>query len=258
MSTQRLIDVIMPQMPAGYAESTGNNSVLKLIEEGQEELCDTNSPLQIWKGTDNEGFPPYLTTVADTIDYEITAANLANVDAITINVDGTDRTVRCKKVLQIFIDISVFDFDYGLRYIGSPYVYYGRNPYSTKHTRLAVAPVPAKNWPAYESGPARVQFPEQPTVSAEKYFCEFVWEPTRLTAPTIPLSVPKRYERALEQYAVGTAQQRANGKPSDFLYGIAPSGEPTGFYNKWVPDYQLGEGLEGSLESPDETEMRVV
>jgi len=245
LSTKTLIDEIVPQVPDGYQRSTGNRSILKLIERGQDLLFDFDSPHMVYYATENQGFPPYLTTTAGTYRYEIKAENLTDISSLTIPLGGSTQTVRARRVLKVFVETT--NIDYTSRWIGEQYQYTWFNPYTTATSRVFVSDVPVRSYPATAQTPAYIMFSEDPGDSTEKYFVKFAWEPPRLTAETIPLAVPELYELALEDYVVGMVQYRANGKMSErlarFLYDRG-SDQPS-----WITQFR-SEMFVGATSAP--------
>lgn len=223
MSTKALIDRILPH--ASGWNRIGTRSILDLIQRGQDELWDYDSPSMRFISTDNKGFPPYLETTAGTYKYEITEANISAT--LSMNIGGTNYAVRAKNVIQIFVDVS--STDYNKRWIGEPFVHYYPNPYSTDISRTVVATVAHTAFPALENTAAYVIFKEDPGTETEKYFVEFTYETPRLTAETIPLSVPLVYETALRDYAMGEIQMLSNGKINEYQ---------TKFEQYWKPRFR--------------------
>ena len=222
MSTKSTVDRIAP-----YATNwarVGNRSILALMQEAQDELFDTDLKNLIWIDPENEGYPPYLNTTAETYQYSITAANLVGVSSITRSIGGTDRVVRARKVLRVFIDTTSGDYDYDKRWLGAPAIYRSQNPYSQQSTRISISSVPVDSYPALEGTTAYIIFKEDPGTTTDKYFVEFAWEPPRLTSESIPLAVPRLFENALEDYVFGKIQKYENGKTNDNL---------TKFYGYW-------------------------
>lgn len=222
--TRDLISRIIPH--ANGWTRVGNRSILKLIEQGQDELLDSLDERRIFISTDNEGFPPYLHTTAGTYRYEITSANLSATLAVTIG--GTSYSVRCKDIKRVFIDTSV-EYDYHHRWLGQPYIYSYVNPYTTTDERITVADVKVRSQPALENTTAYIDFMNDPDTTTDRYFCEFTWEAPRLTAETVPLILPTRFYRAMEDYALGRIQEYANGKTNEFMLR---------FNNYWVPEFR--------------------
>jgi len=226
MSTKSLIDRIVPFAP-GWNRSTGKQNILKLIEQGQDEYFEYDAPYMRYLGTDNEGFPSYLKTQDNVFKYDIIAANMSATSLVK-TIGGTDRAIRCRRVIKVFVDIS-YNTEYGIRWIGEPYVYYLQNPYTTNINRTMVADVPVDSYPALEDTPAYVIFKENPGTKDATYFVEFVWEPPRLTSENIPLAIPLGYEEGLEEYVLGYIQRRSHGKVSE---------PQMDFRNYWAPRFR--------------------
>lgn len=226
MSTKALVDRIAPYAK-GWSR-TGTKSILNLIEQGQDELIDFDSDYMIYIGTDNEGFPPYLTTTASTYKYEITIANLTNITSLVKNIGGTDRTIRCRQVIDVYIDVSSAN-DYNKRWMGRPAIHYYPNPYSVETERINVASVPVDSYPALEDTAAYIIFKEDPGTTTTTYFVKFAWEAPRLTSEQIPLAIPKHFEQALRDYVIGETQMLSNGKPNEFQMK---------FENYWKPRFR--------------------
>ena len=254
MSLQSLIDELEAIAPSGYQRSTGNRSLAKLIQDGLDELFEIEAPGRVWLRDVNTGFPPYLITVAGTQEYSITAANLYGVDTISIQYNGVEYPVRAYRVNSVFIDVTQYKYDYGRRWVGRPYVYYGTNNYSNAKTRLEVAEVPVSSYPAMENEPAKVVFREDPGSETQRYYCEFTWEHPRLDSESIPLMVPKRFERALFDYAMGTIQQRDNGRSSDYLDRFYVDNTAKG-WSSWLSQWK-SENRAGAQSEVNESELR--
>jgi len=221
MSTKSLIDYIKPR-----AKGWSRNSILSLIQEGQDMFFDYDSAYMHFVSTDNKGYPPYLLTTADTYRYNVVSANLSAT--LTKTIGGTDYDVRCREVVRVLVDTSV-DYDYNRTWVGEPFVWTFSNPYRTDTDRTMMAQIPINQSPALEDTSAYIEFLEDPGTSTEIYFIDFLWEPPRLTAETIPLVVPKLYEIALRDYVIGTIQLDENGKQSDRL---------TKFEQYWIPKFR--------------------
>ena len=224
MSTKALIDRVQP-FASGWSR-TGTRSLLTLAKQGQDMLFDYDSPYMHFIGTDNKGFPPYLTTVAGTYRYDITTANLSTTLAKTIG--GVSRNVRCREVAAIFVDTSE-NWDYTRRWIGEPYMWSFGNPYRASNDRTEFAKLPIHKEPALETTDAFIDFPEDPGASTDIYFVDILWEAPRLTAETIPLVIPELYEMALEKFMIGRIQELSSGQPS---------GQMKEFLDYWVPKFR--------------------
>lgn len=221
MSTRTLVDCIYSRinklpLKNEWTRNTGSLSILKLIERGQDELLEEAKKYQIWIGTENGGFPPYLKTVKGQHRYEITAANLSEVTAITVDVAGSPVVVKPKLVLKVFVDATHGCDDYGISQYNQSVPYHFHNPLSGNMNRLEILPVPVKAYEALESGNAYLDFLIDPGDTTKKYFCEFTWTAPRLTSESIPLVIPQRFESALEDYAVGCVLEYEQPVPSAY------------------------------------------
>jgi hypothetical protein len=208
MSTKTLIDDVMPQVREGYSRS-GIRSILSLIEKGQDKLFRYDGAQFRYLGTDNDGWVPYLKTVAGTYEYEITAANLANITALVRTINGIDYPIRARRAIRVFVDAT--NIDYTKRWIGEPYIFAWQNPYTTAFSRMEVADIPVDSWEATSDSSAKIIFKEDPGTADDKYFIQFCIEPPRLTSEDVPLLIPEYFEEALEDYVIGTIQKRENG-----------------------------------------------
>lgn len=215
-NTKRIIDLLQPFCP-GWERSTGTHNLLQLVQDALDQLFAFDAAGMHYRGTDNEGFPPYLTTVAGTEEYEITAANLTDVTTLTRTFGGVAYTVRAKTILRVFVDVTQQGVSFTNRWLGKPYNFHNENPFSNSRTRLWVSDVSCQKYPAYENTAARIMFNEDPGASTEKYFVDFTWEPMRLTAETIPLPIMPEFEQAIHDYVIGTVQKFANGQQNEHL-----------------------------------------
>lgn len=239
MSVTALIARMIP-----YAYGWSRPRILKLIEQGQDELRDFDHRDMAFIGTDNKGYPPYLITTATTYRYDLnTAANLS-CGAPTVTVGGTAYSVRLMKCRRVFVDVSVSDYDVSRKFLGQAYSYGFRNPYGSDPTRINIAEIPVNKQIALENTGAQVEFIEDPGTSTTTYFVDSTYEAPRLSSESIPLVVPSKYERALELYAIGRIQQYSNSRSNDALKE---------FYQFWKPDYEMliGSGASaGSNQTP--------
>jgi hypothetical protein len=224
LSVKTLIDELLPYCP-GYNRS-GVRGLLKLIQKAQDELFDFDGPMMQWVGTDNQGWPTYLKTVAGTYRYDMLAANMS-AGSIIMVMNGVTYNVRCRKVLKIFVDST--KTGYNQVWIGQPYLFSWQNPYSTVSTRINVADIAVNSTQALENTPASVTFQQDPGTQDAMYFVKFLWEPPRLDSEQVPLCIPKIYESALEDYVIGKIQTRQNGKMSERMMT---------FLNFWVPKFR--------------------
>ena len=241
MSTKALIDRVKPYAK-GFSR-TGTKGILNLVQRGQDLLFNEESDYMRFIPTDNQGFPAYLQTTDGEYNYNINSTTLAST--LQKSIGGTNRTIRCKRVLKIFVDTST-NYDFNRRWIGDPYVIGYNNPYRTSNDRIRVADIPCRNEPALENTEALVRFPDNPGTTTDIYFCDFIWEPPRLTAETIPLVVPTLYEEAIEDYVLGTIEKYSNGKTGErlmrFFTGDPRTGEPS-----WIEKFQTEMDMGASI-----------
>lgn len=208
MSTRTLLSKCYAQISAlnlknRWTRNTGSLSILKLIEKGQDELLNSAIQSQIWRGTGNQGYPPYLTTQNNVYRYEITPDNLTGVTDLTVNIGGANRVVRAKQVLRVFVDAAgISNSDYGITRLNqaAPY-HYGSSEGTTR--RLSVYKVPVESYEATENSVACIDFQINPGDSTQKYFVEFAWEAPRLSSEDIALVIPENFEEAIYDYVMG-------------------------------------------------------
>ncbi|MGA2091818.1 MAG: hypothetical protein ABSH16_00220 [Sedimentisphaerales bacterium] len=168
---------------------------------------------RIYRGTDNQGFPPYLKTVAGTYEYDIVAANLS-CGAIVKVINGTTYTFLADIIRRVFVDTTEGGYDDTITWMSQPALYADQNPYSLQSTRLVISEVAVASMPAVDDAPPHVTFPFDPGDANTKWFVEFLWKAPRLVSESIPLMVPTDFEMAIEDYVVGYMQAVANGAKS--------------------------------------------
>jgi hypothetical protein len=233
MSTQTLVTNIKK-----YAKGWSDPEILKLIQQGQDELfCDDALGMRFIGGS-NKGFPPYLKTVAGTFRYNISSANLS--EALSITIGGALRTILPNQVIAVFVDASTLN--YGDLETGEPYFY----QYGDSIERTVMEKVPVRSFPAAGDTPATVEFFEDPGTTTEKYFCEFTYLPPRLTGVTIPLYVPVEFERGLQDFAIGEIQALENGKYNEWQQKFETYWKPR-FVSKMSTGAQRTVGLSPNM-----------
>lgn len=218
----------------GWSRNSGQLSLLALLQEGQDELRDCDAKGLVWRGTENEGWPPYLTTVASTYRYSLSAAILSSVSSITKTINGTVYAVRPTRVRKIFIDTNS-NFDFDRHFMGEPYIYSFNNPFRTSDDRVEIAEIPVHIEVALENDLPVIEFPFDPGASTDLFFCEFFWEAPRLTAETIPICVPTKFYPALVDYVVGRVSQMDNGRSNERIEHFF-NGYDRG--SDWVPSWK--------------------
>jgi hypothetical protein len=211
MSTKGIIDRALPFCP-GWERSTGKKNLLKILEQGLDKLFAWDHDCMIYRGTDNQGFPPYLTTIAETYDYKIEAANLS-CGAITRNIGGTDFTLVARHVNKIFADITSAAYE-ETAWFGEPY-YLSVNPYQMSTSRRRFIDYKISSQPAYENTSPTVKFQYDPDSTTDQYFVEFFIGCPRLTAETIRIPIPIDFEQDMETYIIGFVQWRESGRMND-------------------------------------------
>lgn len=236
MSTRDLLNRLyarIHQMPLKneWTRNTGSLSILKLIEKGQDALLDEAKQSQIWIGSDNKGFPPYLTTQKGIYRYDIIAANLSNVSALTQVIGGQVREVRAKQVQKVFIDVTHGCSDYGISYLSQSVPYHFHNPFTGSMTRLEIAPVPVQQYEALEGDPAYIEFQIDPLTTTDRYFVEFTWEAPRLLNDGIPLVIPSDYESAIEDFVIGIVLE--------YEPGVGINQFSQRFEQMWKPKFKI-------------------
>jgi len=215
------------------------------VQDGLDELTDCDAPYMRWIGTDNEGFPPYLITVAGTYRYQVIGANLScGLAGLVKSIGGVDYAIRARRVISLFMDVSADDFDFRGRWLGAPYQWVAVNPWTSQTDRLSVANLAVDQTPATEDEPATLTFKEDPGATTDKYFCLFAWEAPRLTSNSIPLPISKSFERALYDYVRGITSEDANADESIWTKR---------FYNYWKPRFEKEEAVRGA--QADHTEV---
>lgn len=215
MSTKTLLDRLAARAPSGWNRSTGKRSILSIVELGRDELIASLGEDRIYRGTDNQGFPPYLKTVAGTYEYDITAANLS-CGAIVKVINGTTYTFIADFVRRLFVDTTEGGYDDTITWMSQPALYADQNPYSLQSTRLVISEVAVDSRPSLDDAPPQVTFPFDPGTNDTKWFVEFLWKAPRLISESIPLMIPTDFEMALEKYVVGYFQEVANGALSQY------------------------------------------
>ena len=215
MSTSGIIDRVLPWCP-GWERSSGRKNLLKVLQQGVDMLFNFDDDAMIYRDTDNKGFPPYLTTVAGTYRYSITAANLS-CTTIARNIGGTDYTLTARKVKRIFIDTSILTPAYFDSWTGQPFRI-NINPYNIgSESRLYIAMHDVSSQVGYENTPPYVDFQTDPGSHSDKYFCEFYVGAPRLLSESIRIPVPVEFEEDLEDYIIGYVQKRESGRTNDNL-----------------------------------------
>lgn len=213
MSTKGIIDRVVPWCP-GWERQSGKKNLLKVLEQGVDKLFDFDHDCMIYRGTDNEGFPPYLVTIAGTYDYNVEAANLS-CGNIVRTIGGTSYTFVAKRVNKVFVDITRTSYE-ETSWFGTPY-YLETSPYATETARRRFVNWRISSQPGYENSPPTIKFQSDPGDSTETYFIEFFIGPPRLSSDLIRIPVPQEFESDLENYIIGFVQWRESGRANDYM-----------------------------------------
>lgn len=239
MSTRGIIDRVLPWCP-GWERSSGRKNLLKVLQQGVDKLFNWDNDIMVYRGTDNQGFPPYLITTAGEYDYSVSSANLS-CGAITRNIGGTDFTLVAKRVKKIFIDTSGMTPPYFDVWTGQPYRI-NVNPYNIgSETRLFIADIGISSQPGYENTAPTVKFQKDPGTHSDKYFIEFLIGAPRLTSENIEIPIPEDFEEDLETYIIGFVQWRESGRKSDNLLS---------FETESIPNFREYMGSCSSTDQP--------
>lgn len=213
MSTKTLLDRLVARAPSGWIRSTGTRSILSIVQFGRDELIASLGSDRIFRGSDNQGFPPYLKTTAGLYDYDIVAANLS-CGPIQLTRNGAAYTFLADIIRRVFVDTTEGGYDDTITWMSQPALYADQNPYSLQSTRLVISEVAVASQPALGDLPPHVTFPFDPGDTTDKWFVEFLWKCPPLISENIPLMIPSDFEMAMENYVVGYMQAVANGAKS--------------------------------------------
>lgn len=235
MSTKGIIDRVLP-WAQGWNRDSGGKNLLKVMEQCLDTLYDFDHENMIYRGTDNDGFPPYLITTASTFRYDISAANLS-CGEITRTIGGTTMTLVARKVKQVFIDVSNGSILTGLQWLGAPFLY---------QDRMYVQPVRGNSQPGGEGTAPYFEFKEDPESTTDRYFVEFFIGPPRMLSQSIKAPIPYGFEPAVECYMRGYVKRLESGQSND---------DERKFEEYWIPRWQdYWEGVANASDT--QTQLR--
>jgi hypothetical protein len=220
MNTRALIDRIVPWCQ-GWSRSGGPKNLLKVVQIALDKLYDYDGDRYVYRGTDNQGYPPYLKTVAGQYRYDITAANLS-CGPITKTIAGSTYTLVARKINRVFTALNT--------------------------SRELIEIVPGTSQVGYENAntPPYFEFMTDPETYNDKFFIEFVTGAPRLLSENIPTPVPAIFESDIETFVIGYVQWRESGRPNDNV---------TYFENKVIPKFRDLMASGATIEN-NETQMR--
>jgi hypothetical protein len=203
MNTRALIDRIVPWCQ-GWSRSGGPKNLLKVVQIAIDKLYDYDGDRYVYRGTDNQGYPPYLKTVAGQYRYDITATSLS-CGPITKVIGGSTFTLVARKVNRVFTALNT--------------------------SRELIEIVPGTSQVGYENAntPPYFEFMTDPGTYNDKFFVEFITGAPRLLSESIPVPVPAIYETDIETFVIGYVQWRESGRPNDNV---------TYFENKVIPKFR--------------------
>lgn len=226
-SSSDIIDSVIPFTP-GWSRSSGLKNLLKVLEKGLVSLYENIH--HVYRGNDNNGFPPYLLTTAGVYEYDIKAANLS-CGELDYTLNGTSFVFTARRVTKVFTDVTSGRNDYNHTWVGQPYLY-AISPYATKTERLYVANVTVDSVPGFKGTAPKVIFQEDPGTTTDKYFCEIELGPPSLLSESIELPIPIEFEEALEDFVIGYVQNRESGRESEKFNKFESHWKPK-FSNLW-------------------------
>lgn len=208
MSTRTLASRIAKLVPSGWSID-GNLSILKLIQEAQDELLDFEGRETIFVDPAT-GVAPYLQTQGGVRLYTVDEDNLS----CSIVVNGRD--VRAKKVLGVY-------------YLGTGSAYPQHQLYADYLGSGTVLRVPVAGMECTDVSDAQVRFRDDPGTYENRFQVLFTWEAPRLLSVNIPLMVPAEFESAIEDYVLGKITSYAHGRSND---------RTVKFERYWKPRYK--------------------
>jgi len=214
MSTTTLLDKLVLRCP-GWSRSSGDVNLLQIVERARDELLVEVQSARMWRRKSGTGICPYpyLLTTDNTMRYLLSGSVLSSGQPVE-EFDGVTYDVTAGRVDGVFsTDQSYLTLDGG-RIIDCN---------GTKFYECRIA-----HRPAFEGVPAEVIFESTPGTTTEKYIVRFTWEPPELISEEIPLFVPKRFERAIEEFVIGYVREVEHGGVDELM---------NRFYQVWVPEF---------------------
>jgi hypothetical protein len=196
LSTKGIISRALPRCP-GWSRSSGNKSLLKLLEQGIDELFEFDHDCMIYRGSDNNGLPPFLITVAGNYDYSIVAASLSCGD-ITRSIGGVAFNLTARKVKGVFIE-TINSLPQYTQY---------RNPSERPCFDTGISEIVVSSQPAYDTTAPAIKFQFDPGSYSDRYYVEFYVGAPRLTSEAIQIPMPATFEKYLEEYMVMCANEK--------------------------------------------------
>jgi len=201
VSVKYLVEEINEKAP-GF----GTAKILRKINECQNIIFSRPNPTTIHI-VPTTGLPPLLTTTAGTFEYSI--PDVSHV------VNGTTYTLRINKVTRVYVAVETYYNQHEIPLMG--------DEFWQDDTRYES--VEADSVPATETAKAKIIFKGDPDTTTDKYYIEGLIEPIQVTTTSIPLMIPRQFERAIFDYVVGEIQDQGYGEDSRL----------DRFYEYWLP-----------------------
>jgi hypothetical protein len=221
VSVKGIIDRVMPRLGSEWNRSGTKKSVLKLVEQAQDEIIKFTPDRRIWRGTDNHGLPPFLLTTEGQEQYSINGTTLSS-GAPQITIGGRVYPVQLDYVRRIWIDHTHLGYYAEWLFTDDPFFYLNiDHPFLGKRKLYGIQ-VTVDSQPSLEKTDPTVNFFHNPKTTTREFFIECTYKAPRLLSESIPLIVPEDTEIYIEDFCVGRAQESDGGNPS---------GLTTKFYN---------------------------
>lgn len=212
MNTQQLVTLIKED----FAPDWSRTKILDTIDRGQKRLFSQDCPLSTFLNYSDIDFPlPIINTVAGTLKYDLTAANLVNTagGAVALTVGGY--TITARKARNVFIKATATTTNFDKFFTGEDFSWSGMNAsWSKSWTGVQFQKVPIMP-PHPKSGleNAYIQFAEDPGTHSDTYYVEFYYNAPDLTSESVPLAIDaSRWADALIDYVVGHIENSQYGK----------------------------------------------
>jgi len=218
ISTSQMVSLLRDD----FAHDVSRPKLLSYIDRAQKELFNTDCAQNLFFNKNDAIFPwPVLSTVAGTLSYDMTTANLitSSQTAFPLSItdkNGVTRNLEVRKIKAVFVMVNsttISLYNYGERIVIS-----GINPYWMQNTQtMMFYKVPGEIYDRSGMTNARFQFNSDPGTHNNLYYVEFYYAPIDLTSESIPLVIDgDMWLEAISDAVRGYLEAVDNGK-SDFL-----------------------------------------
>jgi hypothetical protein len=221
----------------GWEKQSGRKSLLTLAQQALDELFEFDDNSTIFRPGNsggNEGFPPFLTTVAGTFKYAIDSTTLSCGSIIHSALSSTVDLIP-RKIKQVLVDITNVGYTEDQFYGDSIAIPYTDSvlAYGLPSDRRVFVKVLGDATPAMTAANGdyirpTFSFLKDPGTTTDKYFVEFYFGAPRLTSANSEIPLPLRFESAIEDFIRGRVQEFESG---------ATSPMSTKFYQFWIPEF---------------------